>query len=239
MQDNYINFTKAELTKPIYRIMPVHRLLGAFEQKSMALVEPEKWDDPFENLLLKGFIQHSSADAIGSNLFRNSIYGQCWTFHRETDAMWRIYSPDKQGVKVRTTIGKLISALISSSDKGKERACFIGKVSYLSQRELVSKLIGISGMHGRYAAESLLYKRKEFRHEREVRLIYAMNSLDGNVHEFNIDPIQLFDEVVFDPRMNNHIFHAYKDAVHAKGFRKPIRQSVMYQLPTDLKNIFT
>lgn len=233
MNNNYINFTKAELTKPIYRIMPVHRLLGSFEQNSMALVEPEKWDDPFENLLLKGFIQHSSPDAIASKLFRNSIYGQCWTFHRETDAMWRIYSPDKQGVKVKTTIEKLVSALIS---EGKESSCFIGKVGYLNQKELVSKLTGISGRYGRDAAESLLYKRNEFKHEREVRLIYTMASSDGYVHKFNIDPNQLFDEVVFDPRMNNHIFHAYKDAVHAKGFRKPIRQSVMYQLPPELKN---
>lgn len=235
MKGNYINFTESDLSKPIYRIMPVHRLLGAFEQKVLALVEPEKWDDPFENLLLKGFIQHSSPDAIANTIFRNSIYGQCWTLHRETDAMWRIYSPDKQGVKVKTTIEKLITALITSSEEGKARACFIGKVDYLNQKDLVSKLTGITGMYGRHAAESLLYKRNEFKHEREVRLIYTMQSLDGNIHKFKIEPNELFDEVVFDPRMNNHIFQAYKDAVYSKGFKNSVRQSVMYQLPKELK----
>jgi hypothetical protein len=234
MISNYINITEKDLSKPIYRIMPIHRLLDAFEQKALALLEPEKWDDTFENLLLKGLIQHSSSDAIANEIIRNSIYGQCWTLHRETDAMWRIYSPDKQGVKVKTTIEKLIKALISSSEERKERSCFIGKVDYLNQKDLVSKLTGIAGMFGRDAAESLLYKRNEFKHEREVRLIYTMYSQDRNVHKFKIDPNVLFDEVVFDPRMNNHIFQAYKDAVYSKGFEKPIRQSVMYQLPKEL-----
>ena len=206
---NFINLKRSELDKPIYRVMPVYRLLECLEQKSLALVEPEKWDDPFENLLLKGFIKHSSTDAITNKIFRNSVYGQCWTYHRETDAMWRIYSPDKQGVKVKTTIRGLLDSLIYSSGDESSRACYIGKVQYLTQKDLVFKLSGISGMYGKNAAESLLYKRTEFKHEREVRLIYTMQSKDINIYKFNIEPNDLFNEIVFDPRMNKHIYEAY------------------------------
>ena len=235
MRNNYINLTKAELSKPIYRIMPVHRLFESFENNNLTLVEPEKWDDPFENLLLKGLIDPLSLNAKISKITRNSIYGQCWTLHRETDAMWRIYSPDKQGVKVRTTMYKLLDSLLASSGTNQKSSCYIGKVNYLSQKELVNKLTGISGMYGEDAAKSLLYKRTEFKHEREVRLIYTMNSTTGNIHNFNIDPNDIFDEVVFDPRMNDHIYQAYNEAIKSKGYKKSVRKSVMYQLPKELK----
>ena len=149
--------------------------------------------------------------------------------------MWRIYSPDKQGVKVKTTIRGLLDSLIKSSGNESSRACYIGKVQYLTQNDLVFKLSGISGMYGKNAAESLLYKRTEFKHEREVRLIYTMQSKDINIYKFNIEPNDLFNEIVFDPRMNKHIYEAYKEAVLSKGFGNSVRQSVMYQLPKDLE----
>jgi hypothetical protein len=50
--------------------------------------------------------------------------------------MWRIYSPDKSGVKVKTTIGKLIDSL----DSAREIKSFIGKVSYLPDADLRDNL---------------------------------------------------------------------------------------------------
>jgi hypothetical protein len=233
---NFINIDDEE--KYIYRIMPVYRLLESFEKGALSLVEPSEWDDPFENLLLKGAVPHGSNDSIINNIFRNSVYGQCWTLHRETDAMWRIYSADKQGVKVRTTIRKLIDALLSSADGQEVNSCFIGKVDYLTQKELVNRLTGISSMYGEDAARSLLYKRNEFAHEKEVRLIYTMQSKQGSAHSFKIDPHSLYDEIVFDPRINQHIYQAYSEAIKSKGYSGSVRQSVMYQLPKDLVNEF-
>lgn len=235
---NLINIKADESEQYIYRIMPIDRLLESFENQSLALVEPAKWDDPFENLLLKGLVPHSSNDAITSKLFRNSIYGQCWTLHRETDAMWRIYSADKHGVKVRTTIRKLIDSLLQSAEGYERESCFIGKVDYLTQKELVTKLSDIEGMYGINAAKSLLYKRNEFSHEKEVRLIYTMESKQGRIYKFKVDPHSLFDEIVFDPRMNKHIYQAYSQAIKSKGYMGSVRQSVMYQLPKDLVKAF-
>jgi len=30
--------------------------------------------------------------------FREDFFGQCWTFHKASDAMWRIYSPGGNGI---------------------------------------------------------------------------------------------------------------------------------------------
>ncbi len=232
---NYTNLKKDELDKPIYRIMPVSRLLQCLEEKRLVLVPPRKWDDPFENWLLSSKIKLSSTGELGDmESIRNKVYGQCWTQHRETDAMWRIYSYDINGAKIKTTPRKLLEALKSDTPRFSDIACFIGKVKYQSQKELVNSLksIDLFNTNGSGVAESLLYKRREFSHEKEVRIVYT----EGNrsIHPFAMDPNEIFDEIVFDPRVDKHLFGAYKTTIEAKGFPGRVAQSVLYRPPKEL-----
>ncbi|WP_296936258.1 DUF2971 domain-containing protein [uncultured Marinobacter sp.] len=230
-----LNIKDKDLDRDIFRIMPIHRLLEMFQTKLLTLVPPIKWDDPFENLLLNGTAKTSDGEVADFGSIRDSVYGQCWTLHKETDAMWRIYSADKQGAKVKTTIRKLLKALQQQSGDFAQVHCFIGEVEYHTQKDLIKKLknIDVLNTSGSGVAESLIYKREEFKHEREVRLIYTDGS--GPVHQFEIDPCDLFDEIVFDPRINEHLFEAYKAALKNKGYSNSIRQSVMYQPPKGLQ----
>ncbi|WP_293005332.1 hypothetical protein [Nitrosomonas sp.] len=233
--ENFINLDNSELDVPIYRIMPIDRLLQCFEEKSIVLVPPKKWDDPFENLLLSSQVVVSESGEIGGiEPIRNQVFGQCWTLHRETDAMWRIYSPDKGGAKVKTTPRKLLGALNSCDSNFADIHCFIGRVAYLTQTDLVTTLSGLDlfNPNGSGIARSLLYKRKEFSHEKEVRLIYTNGK--GSLHKFSIDPCDLFDEIVFDPRSNEHLLKAYKTSIQNYGYKNRIEKSVLYQLPKGL-----
>lgn len=232
---HYINLKEDELDKPVYRIMPVIRLLDCFENNKLALVPPRKWDDPFENLLLSSKVMTSNGETGNSNPFSESIYGQCWTTHRETDAMWRIYSHDKNGAKVRTTPRKLIEALASSDSISGESNSFIGKVKYQTKKDLVNSLMSINTFRTKNSdfAKSLMYKRREFSHEKEVRLVYTNGS--GEIHSFKINPNQLFEEIVFDPRMDENLFMALKDAIIARGFKNRAGKSVLYKPPKNLR----
>jgi len=58
---NYIYLKRDELEKPVYRIMPVHRLLQCLEEKQLVLVPPRKWDDPFENYLLSAKVKRQTS----------------------------------------------------------------------------------------------------------------------------------------------------------------------------------
>lgn len=232
---NYLNLKDEELDKPVYRIMPVNRLLQCLEEKQLVLVPPSKWDDPFENWLLSSKVKFLSTGESGDmDGIRNQIYGQCWTQHRETDAMWRIYSSDTNGAKVKTTPRKLLEALKGGNAQFGDVSCFIGKVQYQTQTDLTSSLtsINVFDINGSGIAESLLYKRREFSHEKEVRLIYTEGN--GPVYPFNIDPSDMFDEIVFDPRVDKHLFSAYKAAVVAMGFPGKVTQSTLYRPPQGL-----
>ena len=77
-----------------------------------------------------------------------------------------------------------------------------------------------------------MYKRIEFRHEREIRLIYTGKS--SRVHTFPINPNNLFEEIVFDPRLDGELYKAYEAAVIGKGFKNRIAQSVLYRPPPNL-----
>jgi len=213
--------------------MPVHRLLEIFDINKLTLVKPESWDDPFENLIMKSKGILAEVAVFDFTSFRESVYGTCWTLYKETDAMWRIYSPDKQGAKVKTTIRKLLDSLLCKVQENPEMHCFIGKVEYLNQKKLVEKLTGLEfTRNGTSIAKSLMYKREEFKHEKEVRLMYTGRA--GNIFQFDINPIELFDEIVFDPRINKLLFSAYKLALREKKYKKSIRQSVLYRIPKGL-----
>jgi hypothetical protein len=232
--ENYINLKDAELDKPVYRIMPIKRLLQCLEEKRLVLVPPRKWDDPFENYLLSARVKLSSGETGGMEEMRDKVYGQCWTQHRETDAMWRIYSSDTSGAKVKTSPRRLLDALKNTDSDSADVTCFIGKVQYMNQKDLVSSLMGIDlfNSNGSGIAKSLLYKRREFSHEREVRLIHTDGK--GAIHPIPIDPSAAFDEIVFDPRMDAHLYGAYEAAVRAKGFGGRVAQSVLYKPPREL-----
>lgn len=233
-QSNYINLDETLLDKPVYRIMPIHRVLQALENKHLVLVKPKKWDDPFENALLAAAFETEEGERA-SFAAKDCVYGQCWTLHRDTDAMWRIYSGTKDGVRITSTPRKLLAALQKSDPKFQMVRCFIGKVTYLSKNDLLNKLGGINLLKsdGSGIAESLLYKRKEFAHEKEVRLIYSGpdGGCTSDIYPFSIDPSEVFEKLTFDPRMDVELRKAYRLAFRAKGFSGTVATSTLYKPP--------
>ena len=234
---NYIHIEESLLDKPIYRIMSISRVLQALESKKLVLVKPKKWDDPFENALLASAFEMTGGDKT-SFAAKESVYGQCWTIHRETDAMWRIYSADKDGVRIATTPRKLFDALRAADPDFWQVRCFVGKVTYLKKDELLTSLgqIDLMSPDGSGIAESLLYKRREFSHEREIRLIYSGpdNACTDDLFPFDIEPEEVFDRLTFDPRMDKELVNAYTLAIRSKGFKRPINQSGLYRAPKGL-----
>ena len=98
------------------------------------------------------------------------------------------------------------------------------------------KKIELLKTDGSGIAESLLYKRKAFQHENEVRLIYL--GQDGlcqeDIFKFDIEPTELFDVLLFDPRINPYLKKAYKSQILKKG-KFEFRYSSLYEAPKNLK----
>lgn len=234
---NFIKISNAELDEPVYRIMSIVRILEMLQKEIFVLSKPKKWDDPFENALLSATVVASTGE-IGDNAAKNEVFGQCWSRHCETDAMWRIYSPSKQSAKIKTTPRKLLNALKDHVQNNWELKCFIGKVSYLPLDELSAKLskVEVFETDGSGIAESLLYKRIEFSHENEVRLIFSGDNHEcvADYYSFKIKPNDIIEEIIFDPRMDAELVLAYSKAIDDKGFSNKVDQSTLYSAPKGL-----
>ncbi len=231
---------------PVYRVFSKQRLIEMFTDKTLTLVAPHKWEDPFENFLSKcKATVDGHPNVTIDNLFKN-FYGQCWTLKPESDAMWRIYSDPKKGfgARVKSTAGRLLRSIYNPHDPFAAMSYYIGRVLYESEANLrlvfehPSNATGVAlDATGRGQATTLFLKRQEFDHEAEVRLLYQFNK-DGcsdqrpeTIWQFPIIPNDLFDDVLFDPRMDSADFQKDEQALRALGFNKPIRQSSLYTLP--------
>ena len=241
---NILNLNSKDLDRYVYRIMSVERLVDLFASKRNVLVAPSLWDDPFENFILKSKVRKSSGQVVDYQFHKN-FYGQCWTTHKASDAMWRIYSSDSKGVRIRTTVRKLISTLYQETSCSNYFTSYIGKVKYLTESELAefsNSLFYDDRIENENLFRSLLVKRKAFQHESEIRLLYCdlidkAEGRDGDnnnngLFSYKINPYELIEQFMLDPRL---------DASEAKiltselrkltGFEGKIKRSLLYAAP--------
>lgn len=245
---NRIRFNDNELNSHIYRIYAIDRLESLFRSQTDALVNPKKWDDPFENFFLArtNVVDSLTRNHIPLSNLANDWYGQCWSRNRETDAMWRIYSPDpmnQAGAKVRTTIRRLFDNLSSVNSTAPNLQFFVGRVDYWSQQKIQTQMSRLSfsdlalGATGEHFANLLCIKREAFRHENEVRLLfqyingYGQKIGTNGVFSYPLKPNNIFDEVVLDPRLSDSQAQALTLRLETAGCTLSITKSDLYQSP--------
>jgi len=234
----------------IYRVVEVHHLFDLFESRLLTLIAPKLWDDPYENFLghCYGVVPTEPNCRYDYSGYAKLIFGNCWTANQDNDASWRIYSPDRRRVKIRTTVKKLHGLVGQISDDWFRS--YLGKVSYLSESEIkanITKAIKV----GKFFIDDMikdfyLKKRDTFSEEKEVRLLVRLvepgervaNAIYQDPHNPDVcrlpirDPADLIDEVVFDPRMPDSLVRAY--SVHLKttfNYTKRCLKSKIYESP--------
>lgn len=239
-QNNFIDIDLNVKDQYIYRIISIERLIELFSKKTNVLVSPKKWEDPFENFILNSKARLHDGEIVDFG-FRDDFYGQCWSRHKASDAMWRIYSPKTNGVRIRTTIPKLAHSLASELEPCENVQCFIGKVKYLNNAKMMNfastVFKGKINPQAYELAKTLLIKRPAFRHENEVRLLYfeSKNGISRDVYKYDIDPHDLFDQIMIDPRVDYAEFKKIKADIKSRtGFKGRILRSLLYAPPKNL-----
>ncbi|HEY1205715.1 MAG: DUF2971 domain-containing protein [Bryobacteraceae bacterium] len=239
--NNYLDIPAAGRDGFIYRIIKTCYLFKLLSTGKNVLVRPKLWDDPFENFILHShFISNGEPVIIDA---RDHFYGQCWTFERASDAIWRIYSPNSKAVRIRSTIRRLAESLSSWRGNWAVQEAFIGRVRYLKSQDLVafgnSVLRGHEGpLTHRTLARTLLVKRPAFKHEREVQLLFTPHDFHNFTRDllpYPVEPNSLIDQVVLDPRMDNPKAAILKRKIRAAGFAGEIKRSLLYAPPPDLR----
>src|SRR5258705_3729434 len=91
----------------LYRYLPLESLVAFVESGLTVLTNINRWDDQWEAILAKVPTVNDKGEVEQPwYSFHQDIFGQSWTLLEESDAMWRIYSPTRTGLQLKTSVGK-------------------------------------------------------------------------------------------------------------------------------------
>jgi hypothetical protein len=220
--------------KHIYRILNFDYLAEWFETGKLPLLSPAKWEDPFEKL----FQQAVYPDQVSLNYQRARMYGLCMTMNGISDALWRVYSPQQYGIRIKTT-PSIIGEALSNSTELVLGQTYLGKVNYKKQSDLVAHARTIKenlekNPETKTVAEAMLLKRTAFQHEKEVRIIHltADSNAKDDLYYFSIDPHKVIQSILVDPRASDVRFKTIKRYFSKVcSYKGSINQSQLYKLP--------
>ncbi|MBI5636764.1 MAG: hypothetical protein HZA03_02210 [Nitrospinae bacterium] len=229
--------------------MNFSQFLFMVEHQLLYFTRISLWDDPFEGndvVNLKKALRQEEKRIISQggqiisspvgymSKIKNDRFASSWSLLGESDAMWRIYSRDRLGVKIQTTASKLDAHTqydinIKMSDKDiNERPMIhqegsLGKIVY-GKEHVLSRNSDIT---------SFLHKRKPFEHEQEVRsIVRLMDSKSPYLYE-PINPVEEFvEKVVIDPRAP--AWHVKSVKKYCERFNLHCEQSNLYLFLEDV-----
>lgn len=188
-------------------------------------------DEKFYNLYRLGQLKGYSAD---SSYSRETIFVNCWhASEYESDAMWRVYSELSEGIAIVTNIDRMKSAIVDES-----HSVYIGFVDYIDQR--------VERINDAHYLKRVMWKRHEFSHEREVRLVtsnmdnieFYRDGTEPNIKDKNrnfvtvdVDLNCLIEAIIFNPRSETWYRKAIIKTIEAVGFSWAVMPSSFEESP--------
>jgi len=228
---------------PLYKYFSLNNLSYMLNGKKLFVDNISKsWEDCYENFFLKSYFNLHN-QPLGTDNLIPSFFGQSWTTKTESDAMWRIYSSDKNGIRIKTNAKKLFDA-IYINDKAMANTWF-GKVKYDIMQNFYQELNNEIQQQEAYQVfqftlpKTQFMKRKEFDHEDEFRLIVMMDSEETVKYNqykriaYNIDIDDFIEEYCLDPRLLDGEFETQKQKLITLGAdsNKIIKSNLYYFKP--------
>jgi hypothetical protein len=245
LNDETKNLFNEEKTA-LYRVLSIDRLIELLEKDKWAFVSPTLWSDPYEKAFIEAEYHHNGENfsipikptKVGDQV-QYSLFCMCWTETRESDAFWKTYTPNSDGVKIAIWAKDMINAF----SKIKDYDVYIGKASYEDYRTLYSfkddskfwKRLKSNIINETHLG-LMLKKRIPFSYEKEVRILLVRKSpMERNIAKILIpDSASLIHSFKFDPRMGSYMFRVLKSIMINKFQIREniIRQSRLYKKPS-------
>jgi hypothetical protein len=171
-----------------------------FQTDKLRLSPVRSWQDPYERWWCDGLFNRRGP------LLGFQPYGSCWTTGAHDEPRWRMagFGPEKKTpiVRIRCRVDAMVDSakgLITDS----AGSAFLGRVQYRGERALVrpaqSVAEGSKKEVTRMAVTMLLQKRRAFKFEDEVRLLWLdKRALREGVY-IDIEAKTFIDQVMITP----------------------------------------
>lgn len=231
--------------KMLFRVMPLDRVMEILEKNRWAFVSPTLWNDPFEKAFLEAEYKHNNSTfslpikpSKGSSEELNyTLFSVCLTETKESEAFWKTYSPNGDGIRITLNASQLKASL----SKIRDYDVYIGKAVYEDYETLYRFQKDAPFWKELKAKETnethlklLLKKRLPFKYENEIRVLLLRKiPMSKSVAKVKIaNTKNLIKGIKLDPRMGTYMAKMVKEAFISKGFTaEMIRKSRLYSKP--------
>lgn len=220
----------------VWRYMDFTKYVDLLSKRSQFFVKSSEFEDPFEGIYPIKMTDKNSQLHMISKKIRDFCYVNCWHMNDfESAAMWNLYLKSVEGIAIKTTSGNLKKAFEEC-----EEPILMSEVKYWDYESKDSELLyeETKNEFGGSTINSVIFKRKSFMHENELRLIYNTFSFEdmetpptdfGKSINCNLD--YLIDEIVVAPYAPDWFFELVKEVGTKYGMEKKIERSTLYRLP--------
>ena len=237
----------------LWRYMDFTKFVSLLEKRALFFARADKLEDPFEGATpinniksrytsLKPKLSDKEIlmyEYLRAELRRFTLIS-CWhESSHESEAMWKVYSSANSGIAIKTNFDSFVASFIT------DEKIHLGKVKYI---DYDSEKIPEDDLLSPY-----LHKRKNFEHEREVRVIIQHippeaspenlpNFLSGKIpawpdicdtgiyHEVDLN--LLIQEVVVDPSAPDWLLDLVSSVAKRYDLQVPVNKSHLAALPT-------
>lgn len=215
----------------LFRYISLAQIISMIENRKLFLRKVKLWDDPWEapddQLPL---IRDDGKQIYSESLITSSTVGQCWTYEKDSDAMWRIYSGDRQGIMIETTVKNFTSV-------DNLRQASLSKVIYYNNSNYINRRKEVASNRSYSFAGDMALKREAFKHENEVRLLVCLQAYPNEIDNiwdipvvgFGIEPEHFIKSITFDPRADDWFVETMKKYCFSKNLNCPIEKSTLYK----------
>jgi hypothetical protein len=244
--DNYIPLNDGV---KLWRYLDFEKFKSLLETRSLFFCRADKFSDPFEGSIPKKeadfrmttYKKHSTqfqypfdenqashyikGIQILHQKFKRGFIVNCWHINEnESDAMWRLYLKDNEGVAIQTNKEKLTNTLNKISEE-----ISVSKVRYLNY-ETDTWFDSKDYPHSSYnMIVPLVHKRIEFVHEQECRLFVQIqeaidneNYWDNKPNEkgklIQLDIVELIDKIYLPPTCDDKTENKIKKLADSLGY---------------------
>lgn len=230
----------------LWRYMDFTKFVSLLDKSALFFARADKLGDPFE-----GYLPHPNSAAArdfyeghpdGYQTMLKSIKESsrfmlisCWhESDYESDAMWKLYSKNDNGIAIKTDFGSLANSFTSTPK------VYIGRIDYIDYR---SEFLPHNDL-----LSAFLCKRKSFEYEHEVRAIVQIprpcyrnteqkSTIDvtqdicdaGYYYEVNLS--RLIQEVIVTPFCQDWFVQLIKSVATRYNLEVPVDKSTLADKP--------
>lgn len=228
----------------VFRIFELRHQLPDILNGKFSLVNPAKYDDRYENPLLNWVFIDETGEQLTLNGVVGHYYVSPWTYDPvENPYSWRLYTRDCMGIRIKSTVGKIMDEMLNLDNPFHMLQFHAGTVDYYEKEEIDAWL---SQSHytdfldslGQKSVSSLMALRNKFSDEKEVRFILGHKpsntdnlfiathvTIEDGILKHPINWLSVIDEVVLDPWISDEEFAETERQLRAYGLTCEIKHS--------------